>query len=72
MATAQKTAALKVPILPQTSPEAPQPKSLKIPLYPHQLRACKFIFVLSTLSLFCEIVLLYCKNDGAPSNNLFA
>ena len=45
MAT-QKTAALKVPILPQTSPEAPQPKSLKIPLYPHQLRACKFIFVL--------------------------
>lgn len=34
-----KTAALKVPILPHTCPEAPQPPSIKTPLYPHQLRA---------------------------------
>ena len=38
-ADAEKTAALKVPILPHTSPEAPQPTSIKTPLYPHQLRA---------------------------------
>ncbi|KAL7540970.1 hypothetical protein ACHAXR_010525 [Thalassiosira sp. AJA248-18] len=38
-ADVQKTAALKVPILPHTSPEAPQPPALKTPLYPHQLRA---------------------------------
>jgi len=35
----QKTAALKVPILPHTSPEANQPPKLKLPLHPHQLRA---------------------------------
>jgi len=34
-----KTAALKVPILPEHSPEAPQPKGLKLLLHPHQLRA---------------------------------
>lgn len=34
----QKTAALKVPILPHTSPES-SPPPLKLPLYPHQLRA---------------------------------
>ena len=38
-AEVKKTAALKVPILPHDSPEAPQPPSLKTPLYPHQLRA---------------------------------
>ena len=36
---AQKTAALKVPILPHDTPEAPQPPTLKIILFPHQLRA---------------------------------
>ena len=35
----RRTAALKVPILPHTSPPAPQPPGLKTPLYPHQLRA---------------------------------
>jgi len=37
--TVQKTAALKVPILPYDSPAAPQPPSLNLPLYEHQLRA---------------------------------
>ena len=39
MSTDRKTAALRVPILPHTSPEADQPKGLKLPLRPHQLRA---------------------------------
>lgn len=34
-----RTAALKVPILPHDSPASEQPPSLKTPLYPHQLRA---------------------------------
>ena len=31
--------AFRVPILPHTSPLAPQPPSIKLPLHPHQLRA---------------------------------
>jgi SNF2 family DNA or RNA helicase len=34
-----KTGALKVPILPHTSPQAEQPPGMKLPLHPHQLRA---------------------------------
>lgn len=34
-----RTAAFQIPVLPHTSPEAPQPPNLKLPLYPHQLRA---------------------------------
>ncbi len=34
-----KSAALKVPILPSDSPQAPQPDGLLLPLHPHQLRA---------------------------------
>eukprot|EP00956_Cyclotella_meneghiniana_P026237 scaffold56209_cov65-Cyclotella_meneghiniana.AAC.3 len=48
----QKTAALKIPILPHTSPAAPQPP-LQIPLYQHQLRAlhrCKLIETDGSLS----------------------
>lgn len=44
----QKTAALKVPILPHTSPEAPQPPSLKTPLYSHQLRALHRCMLIET------------------------
>ena len=33
------TMAFRVPILPHTSPLAPQPPSIKLPLHPHQLRA---------------------------------
>ncbi len=36
---AMKTVGLKIPILPAYSPEAEQPKGLKLPLHPHQLRA---------------------------------
>ncbi|KAL7500622.1 hypothetical protein ACHAWT_011254 [Skeletonema menzelii] len=35
----QKTAALKVPILPHNSPAADQPPKLRLPLFAHQLRA---------------------------------
>jgi hypothetical protein len=38
MADPTRTAALKIPILPHTSPTAPQPP-LQTPLFPHQLRA---------------------------------
>ena len=38
MTDSTRTAALKIPILPHTSPAAPQPP-LKTPLYDHQLRA---------------------------------
>ncbi|KAL7547347.1 hypothetical protein ACHAWF_010667 [Thalassiosira exigua] len=34
-----RTAALKVPVLPPTSPAAPQPPGIRLPLRPHQLRA---------------------------------
>jgi hypothetical protein len=46
----QKTAALKVPILPHDSPEAPQPVEIKVtvPLHPHQLRALHRCLLIET------------------------
>ena len=38
-AVTSSTMAFRVPILPHTSPLAPQPPSIKLPLHPHQLRA---------------------------------
>ena len=51
MATAPPTAAaaLQVPILPHTSPEATPPEGLRIPLYPHQLRALHRCQVIESL-----------------------
>ena len=42
------TAALRVPILPHTSPEAAPPEGLKVPLFPHQLRALHRCLVLES------------------------
>lgn len=42
------TAALRVPILPHTSPEATQPEGLQLPLFPHQLRALHRCLVLES------------------------
>lgn len=55
MAPQQKTAALKVPILPHNSPEASQPPGMKLPLHPHQLRALhRCLLIESDGSLSCN------------------
>lgn len=57
MADPTRTAALKIPILPHTTPQAPQPP-LKTPLYPHQLRALHRIRLI--------------ENDGSLSSDFGA
>lgn len=58
-ATVSTTVALRVPILPHTSPQAAPPAGLKVPLYPHQLRALHR----------CRVIESQVSEDGGLAND---